>query len=251
MIRLKYFYYLYIILVVSCNNFSDYTNSKNTENSEFAEASSPKKPRVVFFGDSLTYGQGIKQEQNFFSLIKAKLRDENLDLEMFNKAQSGMTTAEAMDIYENALTNYALSDDYELKFIFICLGANDLFQKKLAETEKNLSKMIKLAKLRGLTVLLSPPGFPYQNFKNLSTLQNIISRLISPNYLDDIKKLDSIYQKLASEDVVLLPALMKPIPLGKVGFDNYYMVDLFHPNELGHQLIAEAFYPHFKNLLIK
>ena len=48
---------------------------------------------ILFLGDSLTAGLGVKQEQAYPALIQEKIREKNLPFEVINAGISGDTTA--------------------------------------------------------------------------------------------------------------------------------------------------------------
>ena len=51
-----------------------------------------------------------------------------------------------------------------------------------------------------------------------------------------ISSFESIYSELASENsILLMPFLLANV----AGIDNYNLTDRIHPNEIGHQIIAD------------
>ena len=50
---------------------------------------------ILFFGDSLTAGLGVQEEQAYPALIQQKIREKNLPFEVINAGVSGDTTAVA------------------------------------------------------------------------------------------------------------------------------------------------------------
>jgi lysophospholipase L1-like esterase len=187
----------------------------------------------------------------------------------FRVGKPGSTSADALAILEDVVDKKLnISDDPnnpiypQPTHLFMCIGANDLFSGKLDETEANLLRIIRLAKANHMQVLMAPVGFPYENESELSVFQTAVTKAIGLlaaklgngasadfDYLKDVKKLNAIYENVANKAMVhLLPPILKPLPLGALGFDTDYVfkTDPVHPNEKGHQLIAEALYPHIK-----
>lgn len=237
MITLKKLVPFCIFFILGCHN---------------ANQSKIKKPAMLFIGDSLTAGFGVDAKDNYVSLIGDKLAQDKIDIRLINKAVSGMKTADAIKILDNLFIDVTSDSPFEPRFVYICLGANDLLHGQLEQAEENLPKMVKFAKEKGLVVILAPPKFPYGDSNELTLMQRIAARPFTSDYLADVKRLNNIYQSLDNEGTHLFPPVTEPIPLGTVSFSGEYMQkDQIHPNEKGHKLIAETLYPHFKKFFAK
>lgn len=230
-------------------------------------------PTILFLGDSLLAGVGVEENENFLNLIHKKLDDEMIIIHKIISLEGpGAISAEALMALEKAVHpqangdgNSINSNPLQVTHLFVCIGANDVFLGKLDETKENLSRIIRLAKANNIQIALIPVGFPYENESELSFLQSAVTKAIGFlsaklrdrksnefDYLGEVKKLNAIYEEIATQEMVhLLLPLLKPLPLGTIGFDTDYVckTDLLHPNALGHQLIAEALYPQIKKFI--
>ena len=190
----------------------------------FAASTSSQAPRILFLGDSLTAGYGISKVNAYPELVKKELAESFPGLEIQNGSVSGSTSS---------------GSDRRLKFFLrkkptvmvLALGANDgLRGMKTENTYKNLSKTIELALQHNITVVLAgmqlPPnyGFKYQ------------------------KAFADIFPRLAQEyDLILIPFLLKDVA-GKASLN---LSDRIHPNEKGHQIMAQTVKPFIETALKK
>ena len=170
---------------------------------------------MVFLGDSLTEGYGVKKESAFPALIEKKLQESGLDWKVVNSGVSGSTTASAVSRIKWVL-------QAKPKVIVLALGANDgLRGLKTEETQKNLSEAIDLAKKENVKIILCglymPPNY-------------------GKKYTDDFKKL---YLNLSkNKKIPLIPFLLDKV----AGDSQLNQGDGIHPNENGHKVIAETVY---------
>ena len=108
----------------------------------------------------------------------------------------------------------------KIDILVLELGANDgLRGLKIPETEKNLRKIIKIAKENKVKVLL-------------------LGLLMPPNYgkkyVTDFK---NMYEKISRvEKIPLMPFILKDV----AGITHYNQADGIHPNASGHEVIAKA-----------
>jgi len=168
--------------------------------------------KIVFIGDSLTEGYGVAHTQAFPALLKNKFENLKKPLTIYNGAISGSTTAGASKRLKWFLKE---KPDY----LFLALGANDgLRGLKVTESEKNLSETIKLAAENKIKVILAGMEVP-PNYGN--------------KYQEDFKQ---IFFKLNTKyTVIFYPFLLKDVG----GVKELNQPDGIHPNEKGHEKIAE------------
>lgn len=173
------------------------------------------KNTMVFLGDSLTEGLGVKKEDAFPALIEKKLIASGRPWDVVNSGVSGSTTASAVSRMKWALRS-------KPQIIVLALGANDgLRGLKTEETKKNLAEAIDLANKEKIKVILCglymPPNY-------------------GKKYTEDFKK---IYQELSkNKKVPLIPFLLDKV----AGDSQLNQGDGIHPNEKGHQVIADTVY---------
>ena len=168
--------------------------------------------KILFLGDSLSEGQGVDEEQSFPKLVERNLRLKNLDIIVINGGVSGATSASGESRLKWHLKN-------KVDVLVLELGANDgLRGLKITETEKNLKKIIGIAKKNKIKVLL-------------------LGLLMPPNYGKKFtKEFERMYRNISSEEKIpLLPFILK----GVAGVPEYNQADGIHPNPKGHELIAK------------
>jgi acyl-CoA thioesterase-1 len=180
--------------------------------------------KIVFIGDSLTEGYGVAREQSYPSLIQNKLNQKaTQQWEVVNSSISGSTTA-------SLKTRVAWALKANPNYVVIALGANDgLRGFKIEEIESNLTAAILEIKKKNIKIILAGMKMP-------------------PNYgLKYTKEFENLFPKLAKEhDLLLIPFLLNDV----AGNKNLNQSDGIHPNEKGHQVMAETVFRILeKNLL--
>lgn len=164
-------------------------------------------------GDSLTEGQGVDEQQSFPRLVERNLLAKKRDIAITNGGVSGSTSASG----ESRLKWHLKK---KIDVLVLELGANDgLRGLKIPETEKNLRKIIKIAKENKVKVLL-------------------LGLLMPPNYgkkyATDFK---DMYEKISRvEKIPLMPFILKDV----AGITDYNQADGIHPNAKGHEIIAKT-----------
>ena len=181
-----------------------------------------KAATVLFLGDSLTEGYGVAQSAAFPQLIQEKIKKDKLDWKIVSSGSSGSTSA-------STLSRLKWVSKEKPEYVFILMGSNDgLRGLKVEETEKNLEAAIEWAQKNKITIILDQLNVP-------------------PNYGPDyFKKFAAIYPRLAKKyKIELAPFLLE----GVFGKPNLNQADGIHPNEKGHQIIADRMYDYLKKFL--
>lgn len=168
---------------------------------------------IVCLGDSLTEGYGVAPERSYPSQLEALLRDAgHAGARVVNAGISGSTTASAVSRLRWQLRA-------EPDVVILALGGNDgLRGLDLAQTRRNLSEAIALARSRGVRVLLAGMKLP-------------------PNYgRDYTRRFEAIYPALAEEhDVALIPFLLE----GVAAKPDLNLPDGIHPNARGYEIVVD------------
>ena len=191
---------------------------------KIAPSGSHNETVIVFIGDSLTQGYGVRAEEAYPELVGQQLREKGHSVKIINGGISGSVTAEA----DRRLRWYLRAKP---DIVVLALGANDGMKGAPPEViEKNLRKAIELAKANEIEVVLAG----LKMFTNLGE-----------SYL---KKYEAIFPKLASEmKVQLIPFLVEDVALQK----EYNQSDMRHPNSKGHEIIANRVTTTLERLLSK
>ena len=159
---------------------------------------------ILAFGDSLTYGTGTSADNSYPSVLATHVART-----VINAGVPGELSASGL------LRLPELLDEYNPALVIICHGGNDFLRKQPVEQlEKNLKKMIRLAKQAGSEVMLLAVPQP------------------SLLMLSDAK----VYRKVADE--MHVPVIENA--LTEILSDNGLKSDAVHPNSQGYQRLAEA-----------
>lgn len=207
-------------LIYSCGQ-GKIDEQSNEETEELVQES---KPTILFFGNSLTAGYGIEEDEAFPALLGERLDSLGYNYSVINGGLSGETTAGGL-----SRLDWFLEEEPE---IFILeLGGNDgLRGIALDETKKNLKAIINTVKNK----------FP-------STKILLAGMQIPPNMGQEYtEQFREIYPQVAEEESVqLIPFLLE----GVAGDPELNLRDGIHPTEEGHKIVVENVWPYLKELV--
>lgn len=184
---------------------------------------------IVAFGDSLTQGFGLAEQDGFVPQLEAWLRanDDAGQVRVINAGVSGDTTAGG-----KARIGWTLSGEGDA--VLLNLGANDMLRGvDPASSRANLKTILEQIAARDLPVLLTHVPAP-SNF--------------GPEYKAEF---DALYEDLATE----FSAIYVPNFFAGLGADSlrdaqaYMQPDGVHPNADGVRRIVEALGPSVLDLL--
>ncbi|WP_415285159.1 arylesterase [Candidatus Pelagibacter sp. Uisw_130] len=169
---------------------------------------------VILFGDSLMAGYGLPQEKRLATVLQNNLNDSGYNLEIVDGSVSGSTSAGGVNRAE-----WSLSQP-DIDLMILGLGANDMLRGiSPIETEKNLKKIIEIAKLKNIEIILAGMIAP--------TTHGIIYK----------KKFDNIYPSLAKKyNLNLIPFLLEGVALKP----DLNQDDGMHPNENGTLILSNT-----------
>jgi len=176
---------------------------------------SDNKKIILFFGNSLTAGYGVKTDESFPSLIQQRIDSLGLNYEVVNAGVSGETTATGLNRLDWVL------DNYEVDIFVLELGANDGLRGLPPEqTQKNLLEIIDKVRAReeGVEVILAGMMVPPSMGSEYMAAYNPIFKEIA------LKK-----------DTELIPFLLQ----GVGGIDSLNQDDGIHPNPAGNIIVRE------------
>ncbi len=113
---------------------------------------------LLVFGDSLSAGYGLEEEQGWVKLLSDRLQAGNWPVTVINGSVSGETTTGGLARLP------AMLDTYAPDLVILELGGNDgLRGLPIRNMRENLTAMVELAEAAGATVLLVgiqiPPNY--------------------------------------------------------------------------------------------
>jgi lysophospholipase L1-like esterase len=157
---------------------------------------------VLAFGDSLTFGTGANEDESYPAQL-----ERLIGRRVVPAGVPGEVSAQALERLPAAL------DEHAPRLLLLCIGGND-FLRRLGnqQAEHNVREMVKLARSRGIAVLLI--GTPEPGFT------------VSP---------PAFYAGIAKE--FRLP--YEEGIIGQVLRDRSLKADPIHPNARGYRVIAE------------
>jgi acyl-CoA thioesterase-1 len=185
--------------------------------------------RIAAFGDSLTQGYGLPEEEGFVPQLEAWLAEQGkTDVRVINAGVSGDTTAGG-----RARIDWTLADEPDA--VIVALGGNDLLRGlDPAETRANLDAILARLDAEGIPVLLA--GLPGPT-----------------NYGPDFKaEFDAIWPELAAEyDAILHPNFLSGIgeSPAEARASGLMQEDGIHPNAAGVRAMVEAIGPRVIELI--
>jgi acyl-CoA thioesterase-1 len=172
--------------------------------------------RIVAFGDSLTAGYNLANEEAFPARLQRALAAAGLDVVVHNGGVSGDTSAGAL-----ARLDWAVPTDADA--VIVEFGANDALRGvDPAETRANLDKLVGALRARGQEVLVA-------------------GMLAPPNMGSEYEAaFNEIYPALAqSHDAVFYPFFLD----GVAGQRQLNQGDGMHPTAAGVDVIVERILP--------
>lgn len=163
----------------------------------------PPNAKILAFGDSLTFGRGVLPEENYPARLQSAIHRD-----VINGGLPGEVSVEGLKRLPIWL------DEYEPNFLILCHGANDLLRSLSDDkVRENLRGMVKMAKDRGIDVIL----IAVPKFGGMRS---------APGFYADIAREFNIPLENRSLEEILRHAK--------------YQKDTVHPNPEGYQLIADA-----------
>jgi acyl-CoA thioesterase-1 len=173
-------------------------------------------PVIVFFGDSITRGQGLNESEAYPAVIERKLAAAGLNFRAVNAGVSGDTTQSAL----------ARIDEYTQtrpRVVLVELGANDAWRGvNRLRTRQNLFKIVRTFSDAGARVVVAGTRFAHLQHPALALA------------------LERIYEEVAEQtDSDLIPDLMT----GVAGVRELNLEDGLHPNAKGQEILADTALP--------
>ena len=123
---------------------------------------------ILFYGNSLTAGYGLDENESFPSLIEDRIDSLGLKYSVINAGLSGETTSGGLKRIDWVMKQ-------KVDIFFLELGANDMLRGlPVDQTRKNLSEIISIVKATnpdvkiGLFEMMAPPNMGEQYVTELT-----------------------------------------------------------------------------------
>lgn len=184
--------------------------------------------QILFFGDSLTAGYGLRapNDESFPALIGARINNENLPYQIMNAGVSGDTSAGGLQRIDYWLSR-------PIHVFILELGINDVLRGvQPSVTERNLESIIKRVSSKYPDCRLALMGMELPEFV--------------PGPF--AKEFRSLFRRLADRHTMaFVPFFLE----GVAGVHHLNLNDGLHPSAKGYQHIADRVWPVLKTLLEK
>jgi acyl-CoA thioesterase I len=182
----------------------------------------PARPRIVAFGDSLTAGLGLLEQEAYPALLQRKIDEAGYKFEVVNAGLSGDTSAGGL-----RRLDWALEGD--VRVLIVAFGGNDgLRGLPVAQMKENLTSIIAKARARNAVVILAgmeaPPNFGQE-------------------YAAAFRK--AFRDVALAERVLFIPFLLNNV----AGRSELNQGDGIHPNPQGAQIVADTVWAVLEPLL--
>lgn len=185
--------------------------------------------KIVAFGDSLTAGFGVPQDEAYPAALQAILDAEGYPYEVINAGVSGETSAGGVRRIDWVL------EDRDVAVFILELGANDGMRGlPPSEMKKNLNTIIDGAETRGIPVLLAGLSFGDANAPD---------RTDTNRYVRDF--VEAFEDVATARDVTFMPHFLDNV----AGVADLNQADGKHPNPAGARVVAQNVWEYLQPML--
>jgi acyl-CoA thioesterase I len=189
-------------------------------------APAPAKKTIVFLGDSLSAGSGVKPQQSFPSLVQEKIRERGLPFEVVNAGVGGDTTAGGLRRLDWLLQR-------RIDVLVLELGGNDgLRGLPVSNIKTNLKAMIDKARAKYPDVKIVIAGMQ-------------MPPNVGAKYAEEFRQ--AFYDVAKENNATMIPFLLE----GVGGLREFNQPDLIHPNPEGHRIVADVVWKTLEPLLME
>lgn len=210
--------YCVFFLLLSCKESNNDRQNKNIDATDQVEENNSEqedqKRNILFFGNSLTAGLGLPEEEAYPSLIQDRIDSLGLDYNVINAGLSGETSSGGLERIDWVLNQ-------PVAIFLLELGANDMLRGlDVQSTKENLNQILKKVRTT------------YPDTKII-----VAGMQAAPNMGPDyIRNFNNIYPDLASSfEASLIPFFLE----GVAGVDSLNLQDRKHPNAKGQKVVME------------
>lgn len=218
----------FVIFLGSCTASSDSVqpvgNSTQSETTSKEIVRSDARKTILFFGDSITAGFGIDEDEAFPALIQQKLDSLGLQWKAVNAGLSGETSAGGLRRIDWLLQQ-------KIDILVLELGGNDGLRGVSPEqTRQNLAGIIEKTRATYPDCIIILAGMQ-----------------IPPNLgIDYTNAFAKVFTDVAeSHDTQLIPFILE----GVGGDPRLNLPDGIHPTAQGHRIVAETVWDYLQPMI--
>lgn len=180
---------------------------------------------ILFLGDSLSAGSGVKPQQAFPALVQEKIRERGLPFKVVNAGLGGDTTAGGVRRLDWLLQQ-------KVDVLVLELGGNDgLRGLPVGSIKANLQAMIDKAKAKYPDVKIVIAGMQ-------------MPPNVGAQYREEFRQV--FYDVAKENNATMIPFLLE----GVGGLREFNQPDLIHPNPQGHKIVADVVWQTLEPLLL-
>ena len=198
------------------------TTNEVTDSAENLATSSNKV--IMFYGNSLTAGYRLEENESFPSIIEDKIDSLNMNYTVINAGLSGDTSYDGFKRLDWVLNT-------KVDVFILELGANDMLRGlPVKNTRENLINIVHSVKSKYPDVVIA-----------------ICAMAGAPNMgVDYVTEFEKIYKDLANDEkITYIPFFLE----GVAGNPDLLLQDGKHPNAEGQKIVADNIWATLKNLL--
>jgi acyl-CoA thioesterase I len=171
----------------------------------------PEPTVIVAFGDSLTEGTGVSEEEAYPAQLEEMLKVDGYDVIVYNEGVSGELSGGAVQRIDTVLA-------HDPDIVILETGVNDILQGvPFEQTSTNINTIIDELQASNVTVILAGME-AYGSYQGYSI------------------QIQTMYPRIAEEqNVPFIPFFLA----GVAGVPELNLPDYVHPNAAGYRIIAE------------
>jgi acyl-CoA thioesterase-1 len=220
--RKGFLWFAFLFFLAGCQSNQPFSSETVREKPATVTSNHSRDPVIVAFGDSLTAGSGVAQEQSYPSQLQRLLDQANYSYRIVNAGIGGNTTADGLSRLQSII---ALNP----RLVILELGANDgLRGLPIAAVRKNLETLIERLQAAAIPIIMAGMYIP-------------------PNYGPDYsEQFHQMYLDLAKEyHLRLIPFFLENV----AGHPDLNLEDGIHPTGQGYRVVAQTVFEAIKPLL--
>ena len=206
----------FALIFIGCSFYSN----NEIEKENILEKNNETIKVISAFGDSITAGFGVSEEEAYPAQLQKKITNEGYhNYLVINNGVSGETTAGGLARIDWVLDN-------NVSILILVLGGNDMLRGiDVDNTYYNLSRIIEKAQEKNVQVILGG----MEAFDNLG--------------VDYVTSFNALYPRLSKEyNIPLIPFFLEGVALNPL----LNIDDGIHPNAKGYNIVVENIWPYLE-----